>query len=162
MINKYVPHVLVLPEDDADRQIANGFMLSIDIFKQRAIQILPHSGGWAQVVDDFLNNHTRDMVHYSERRMILLIDFDNHFPDRLNYISERIPHVLSNRVFVLGTLSEPEKLKTALNNLSLENIGMALYDDCNHHTQNVWGNPLLKHNQDELSRLYQDVRPFLF
>lgn len=27
-MNKYRPHVLVLPEDDANRQIANGFLLA--------------------------------------------------------------------------------------------------------------------------------------
>jgi hypothetical protein len=26
-VNKYLPHVLVLPEDDANRQMANGFFL---------------------------------------------------------------------------------------------------------------------------------------
>jgi hypothetical protein len=26
-VNKYHPHVLVLPEDDANRQLANGFLL---------------------------------------------------------------------------------------------------------------------------------------
>lgn len=26
-VNKYKPHVFVIPEDDADRQIADGFVL---------------------------------------------------------------------------------------------------------------------------------------
>jgi hypothetical protein len=30
MVNRYLPHVLVLPEDDANRQIANGFVLDLD------------------------------------------------------------------------------------------------------------------------------------
>lgn len=29
-VNKYKPHVLVLPEDDANRQLANGFLLGLE------------------------------------------------------------------------------------------------------------------------------------
>ena len=38
-VNVYNPHVLVLPEDDANRQIANGFLLEPSI-KHRNIQVL--------------------------------------------------------------------------------------------------------------------------
>jgi len=37
-VNVYKPHVLVLPEDDADRQIATGFLLDPSL-KPRNIQI---------------------------------------------------------------------------------------------------------------------------
>ncbi len=55
-INKYKRHILVLPEDDANRQIANGFLLdpNLDV---RAIQILPPSGGWKKVLNSFMDNH---------------------------------------------------------------------------------------------------------
>jgi hypothetical protein len=43
-INKHRAHILVLPEDDANRQIANGFVLDPNL-NDRAIQILPPSGG---------------------------------------------------------------------------------------------------------------------
>lgn len=54
-MNKYKPHVLVLPEDDANRQIANGFLLNSNL-NRNAIQILPIAGGWLKVVDTF-NEH---------------------------------------------------------------------------------------------------------
>jgi hypothetical protein len=40
-LNKYKPHLLVLPEDDPNRQIANGFVHNpaVDL-NERAIQIL--------------------------------------------------------------------------------------------------------------------------
>jgi hypothetical protein len=44
-VNKYEDHVLVLPEDDANRQIANGFILNSNV-KERAIQVLPIADGW--------------------------------------------------------------------------------------------------------------------
>ena len=43
-VNKYRPHVYVLSEDDANRQIANGFLLHPDLLA-RNIQALPEVGG---------------------------------------------------------------------------------------------------------------------
>jgi hypothetical protein len=43
-LNKHKPHLIVLPEDDANRQIANGFINSSNV-NQRAIQVLPPVGG---------------------------------------------------------------------------------------------------------------------
>jgi hypothetical protein len=51
--NKYAPHVLVLPEDDANSDIANGFVLHVAL-DSRAIQVLRCAGGWAKVRDAFL------------------------------------------------------------------------------------------------------------
>ncbi|QEI40683.1 hypothetical protein BMF77_01255 [Dolichospermum sp. UHCC 0315A] len=39
-INKNKPHLLILPEDDANRQIVNGFIQNLNV-NNRAIQILP-------------------------------------------------------------------------------------------------------------------------
>jgi hypothetical protein len=74
-VNRYQPHVLVLPEDDANRQLANGFLLDqyLSIWK---IQVLEEVGGWAQVLECFLSDHVVEMDRYSGRFMVLLIDFD--------------------------------------------------------------------------------------
>ena len=39
-MNRYKPHVLVVPEDDANRQLANGFLQN-PALNLRAIQVLP-------------------------------------------------------------------------------------------------------------------------
>ena len=44
-VNKYLPHLLILPEDDANRELANGFVLNHAV-NSRAVQILPPAGGW--------------------------------------------------------------------------------------------------------------------
>jgi Zn/Cd-binding protein ZinT len=62
-INKYHKHILVLPEDDANRQIANGFILDSNL-NDRAIQILPPAGGWTKVIDFFKNTHVSRMYQY--------------------------------------------------------------------------------------------------
>lgn len=160
MINKYRAHLLVLPEDDSNRQIANGFILN-PALNQRAIQILPVVGGWTKVVNEFINTHVNEMIKYSERRMVLLVDFDHQAKQRLHGIKNGIPEQINDRVFVLGTFSEPESLKTDLNQ-SFENIGKALSKDCADDTRTVWNHALLKHNQSELKRMIKRVKPFLF
>ena len=74
-LNKYRPHVRVLPEDDANRQLANGFLLHPDL-STGAIRVLEEVGGWNEVLSRFLRDHVVGMNHFPDRFMILLIDFD--------------------------------------------------------------------------------------
>ncbi len=87
------------------------------------------------------------MRKYSVRRMVLLIDFDED-SQRLRGVREKIPEDLSDRVFVLGVLSEPERLRTDVE-MSFEEIGKALADDCVNDTRsaNGWGHDLLSHKR---------------
>jgi hypothetical protein len=151
-VNKYQPHVLILPEDDANRQIANGFILNSNI-NEPAIQVLPIANGWEKVV--------AEMRKLSKRTIVLLIDFDEQ-EDRLNYVMSQIPEDLHDRVFVLGVLSEPEDLKRNTGTGKLEKIGETLAKDCAEDTNELWGDPLLRHNKAELDRLILSVKPFLF
>jgi hypothetical protein len=147
-VNKYLPHVLVLPEDDANRQLANGFLLNI---VTRQVQALVEVGGWAQVRDRFVSDHIDGMRKYSDRFVVLLIDFDGHL-NRLKTMKAAIPDDLLDRVFILGTLSEPELLRQAGLG-SYEVIGKGMADDCRGGTQAIWSHDLLRHNEGELARL---------
>ncbi len=158
-VNKYKPHILVLPEDDANRQIANGFILDLNL-NSRAIQVLPEARGWEDVVEKSTNDYTSTMRQYPDRMIALLIDFDEH-EDRLIYVKDQIPDDLENRVFVLGVLSEPKRLRRDINK-DFENIGEALAKDCSDNTNELWGHHLLKHNKTELYRMISSVKPFLF
>jgi hypothetical protein len=160
-INKYHKHILVLPEDDANRQIANGFLLDSNL-NERTIQILPPAGGWTKVINSFKNTHISGMYQYHDRMMLLLIDFDLD-DKRLSHLKKEIPDDLKERVFILGTLSEPEELKKNMANLkTFEAIGKALAQDCVNKTDKVWQHTLLKHNRNELDRMISSVKPFLF
>jgi hypothetical protein len=158
-INKHIPHILVLPEDDANRQIANGFILDLNL-NSRAIQILPEARGWKDVLEKFTNEYASTMRQYPYRMIALLIDFDED-EDRLIYVKNHIPNDLKNRVFVLGVFSEPERLRKDIKK-SFENIGEALAKDCADNTNELWGHNLLKHNKSELDRIISSVKPFLF
>jgi hypothetical protein len=157
-VNKYKPHVLVLPEDDANRQLANGFLLHPSLSTQ--IQVLEEVGGWSKVLDCFEKDHVKKMDALPDRFMVLLIDFDGR-QDRLDRAKAVIPSDLKDRVFVLGVWTEPERLKASLGCHS-EEIGLAMAEDCHQATSTTWGHELLQHNTSEIERLRQQVRPILF
>lgn len=158
-VNKYRPHVWVLPEDDANRQLANGFLLHSDL-SSRSVQVLVEAGGWNEVLEIFLDEHVAGMEVYNGRFIILLIDFDNH-EDRLDFARSKIPEHLAERVFILGALTEPETLRRAVA-LTYEQIGLELAQDCSRGTDTIWDHPQLRHNSAELERLRASVRPILF
>jgi hypothetical protein len=160
MTNKFLPHVYILPEDDANRQMVNGFLLNPNL-NINVIKHLPTAGGWVKVVDSFKDVHIVEMRRFLERRMVLIIDFGNSL-ERLDYIKGQIPDDLRDRVFILGVLSEPEELKAGMNYRGLEDIGKSLSQDCVENTQRVWGHKMLAHNKAELERLISLVKPFLF
>ena len=146
----------MLPEDDANRQLANGFHLE---FATRQFQVLNVAGGWRKVLEEFLNTHVAEMGRNPNRHMILLIDLDGQ-EERLAAAVAQVPAHLTERVFILGVLSEPEKLKPDLGDY--ETIGLALAKDCREETNTTWGHRLLQHNTVELDRLRTTVRPILF
>ena len=158
-VNKHRPHILVLPEDDANRQLANEFHQQVDWSRYRQMQVLPVAGGWGEVLNLFENEHTAEMERCADRFMILLIDFDRE-QDRLREAQSRIPAHLIERVFILGVWSEPEDLRAALGSYAV--IGEAIARDCRDGTDKTWGHELLQHNAAELDRLREHVRPILF
>ena len=161
MINKYKKHILVLPEDEANIQIANGFVLHPNL-NDRAIQVMPPLRGWKKVVEAFTEEYAPEMMgKYSDRMIVLLMDFDNNYESRLSYVKDQIPEELKARVFVLGVLSEPENLRTD-SKKTFEEIGEALAKDCSDNTNELWGHNLLKHNKAELDRMASSVKPLLF
>ncbi len=159
-VNKYLPHVYVIPEDHADEQIANGFVLH-DQVKSPQIQILPCTGGWSSVLEKFVKEYVTHLRNHKNGYVIMLIDFDLEYETRRKHFEEKVPDDLKNRVFVVGPKDEPEVLKKALGG-SLEDIGESLAEDCFKRTSDVWGHDHLNHNEPDLQRLLQSVRPIIF
>ncbi len=157
-VNRHQPHVLVLPEDDANRQLANGFLLDQSLLV-RKIQVLVPAGGWIKVLESFEAEHIPEMERYPYRFMVLLIDFDGR-QGRLRDAKSRIPANLQDRVFVIGSWTKPEQLKPELG--SYEKIGLKAAKDCREETDYTWGHELLKHNSGEVDRLRSSVRSILF
>jgi hypothetical protein len=157
-VNRYKPHVFVIPEDDANRQLANGFVLEVKYDRQ--IQILNEVGGWSNVLGRFLSEHVKGMQRFPERYLVLLLDFDDK-SDRREKITVSIPEDLRYRVFLLGVQSEPEALRQAGFG-SFEDIGRRLAKECREGFKDIWSHGLLRNNADEIGRLELAVRGFLF
>ena len=159
-VNKYKPHVWVVPEDDATRQLANGFLLhpSLD---GTCIDIRQASGGWAKVLSAFEASHIADLRKYPLRHLILLIDFDDQVEGRTQKFLARFPEDVSERIYLLGSRSAPEPLRIAMGR-SLEKIGEELAKACAAGEPGPWSHELLKHNATELARLTTGVKLFLF
>lgn len=159
-VNAYLPHLLVLPEDEANTSLANGFFNDVNV-KMRAVQVMPCEGGWKKVIEKFKGYHLNQLRKFSDRRILLLVDFDGDPVDRLTYIKNEIPNDIQDRVFVLGVYSEPEDLRSGTGK-KLEAIGAALAKECADDARNLWSHEMLKHNEPELIRMFGDVKPFLF
>ena len=159
--NKYREHLVVIPEDDANREMAIGFLLDRAV-RTRAVQVEPVAGGWPNVVARFNREIASTLPLYQKRYVVLMIDFDNK-PNRSDDVLGQleIPAGCEDRVFVLGVQSEPEDLRTALH-LPLESIGTALAAECREGTITIWGHDLLRGNLGTLQLIRQSVCPFLF
>ena len=156
--NRYEPHVLVLPEDDANRDIVIGFRRNSWV-NFRQLQVEDVAGGWLEVVQRFEGEHVREMRRLANRHVVLLIDLDGH-ADRIGVVKARVPPDLADRVYVLGALTEPEEFRRSLG--PFEEIGMSLANDCQEGTDRTWGHELLRHNAAEVDRMRERVRGILF
>jgi len=158
-INKYKPQIIVLPEDDANEEIVNGFILALNV-NERAIRIERPIGGWKKVLEKFADNIVPMMRQNAHSRVVLLIDFDKR-EDRLSYAKNYIPKDLADRVFVLGVQSNPESLRKATKR-NFEQLGETLAKGCPDTMNDLWEHELLKHNQSELERMSVTVKEILF
>ena len=59
--NAYKPHLLILPEDEATKNIANGFQQASNV-NDRAVQILPFVRGYRDALEQFKENCSRAVV----------------------------------------------------------------------------------------------------
>lgn len=161
MNNRYVEHVVVIPEDDANRQIVVGFQLNPSV-RDELIHVERPARGWKRVVETFIQVHQPAMKRFRKRYVVLMIDFDED-TDRAQKIRCQIDEELRDRVFILGTLSEPEQLKRSVGR-HYDDIGLWLAEDCRqaHSEDNIWSHELLAQNGFEFGRARQALCDFLF
>jgi len=159
-VNKYKPHVHLISEDDANRQLAVGFLGHYAVDDGQVSPRDP-AGGWGKVLDVFEMEYLQKMRENNLAHVVMMIDFDEHVQERRAIFDQRIPQDVKERVFVIGSLSNPETLRAALG-ISWERIGDMLAQDCLKGDLGAWRHPLLVHNSDELERLVKRVKPILF
>ena len=159
-VNKFQPHVYVIPEDRADEQIANGFVLH-DQIDTRQIRVLQCANGWGDVLEKFEIEYIPYLRKWPVAHVVLLIDFDAQYEGRRKRFDDAIPADLKNRVFVVGAKETPEALKQALK-MNFEKIGGSLAEDCYQGTVRLWSHELLSHNEPDRLHLVETVRSIVF
>ncbi len=159
-MNRYAPHVYIIPEDGRDGQIAEGFVQHHQVQHSR-IQVMPSARGWPNVLKTFRDEYIPRLRDYPHAHVVMLIDFDDQVDQRKADFDQEIPADVKTRVFVIGSKDEPETLKKALK-IGFEEIGKSLANDCDAGTAEHWDHEQLQHNEGERQRLVQAVRPFLF
>jgi hypothetical protein len=160
--NRFRDHVIILPEDDADRQIANDFCSSHHLINANMnVQVVNEAGGWRRAQDLLEQTYVPYLQKFMRSRVVLVIDFDSR-PARRIDVLRNIPKELQARVFVIRSLTNPEELKSSLNK-TLEEIGIDIADQCARETtDSLWNTDLLSHNRDEINRLSDEIRGLLF
>lgn len=159
-MNKYAPHVYVIPEDDANRQMADGFVLHARV-KETRIQVVPPAGGWPKVLTTFQHEYIPKLRDYPSAHVVMLIDFDDQVERRTTDFEREIPAEFASRVFVIGSKHTPETLKKVVKK-SFEEIGRSLADDCGAGQNGLWDHEQLRHNDAVRDRLNKTIMPFLF
>lgn len=159
-VNHYKPHVVVLVEDRANADIANGFLLEIG-HRQRNVEVSRPCGGWLEVLKE-LERQFEKLDRFPARRIVLVLDFDDQVENRTSLIRKKVPEQYRSRIFLLGCRFEPERLRTALG-LSLERIGSTLSRECSDDElpEALWLHDHLSHNDGERRRLRAEVADFL-
>lgn len=158
-INLYKPHVWLVPEDDADRQLAVGF-LDHHAVDDAQVKRVPPVGGWRAALAELRDVYVPKLLAYPGARVVILIDFDGDYEDRRRRFAEAVPEPLRARAFVLGARGEPEDLRRALR-MSYAAIGAALADECQRGATALWSHDQLRHNAPDLEALAATVRPIL-
>lgn len=158
-VNFFKPFLWSLPEDDRDRQIANGFHLGVEWIRQ--VQILDIAAGWIPVLEKFESDLVPALRAKTMGIALLLIDFDDQ-PYRIEIAKDRVPEDLKERVLVLGALRTPERLKQSGFAAGYEGIGTKLAEACKADSIQIWEHEHLKHNLPEVQRMRKKIRPILF
>ncbi len=168
MINLHRDHLLVLPEDDANRQFLTGLDFNPRIDPTR-MHVLDPAGGWTDVLDAINREAKKNRIHQLGNRcqhLLLLIDFDDAVAarqQRYATLKSKLPPGCADRVYLLGSWKTPEKFKAACNYRDpLYKLGLALSSDCPPGANGLWTHAHLQHNAAELARLAAQVPPFLF
>lgn len=159
-INREQLHVIVIPEDNANQQLAFGF-IEHHAVNDRLIQVMPPANGWPGVLKKFSEVYLPLLQAYPHAHVVMLVDFDEKVDQRKSNFENHIPDDVRDRVFVIGSRSEPEKLKKKLK-LGFAKIGDELAENCHSDGYVLWSHQELAHNESELQRLIASVKPFLF
>lgn len=155
--DKYKNHIIIIIEDDKNRQIVNGFTQNLNIVNSRQIETYV-AGGWPNVKKMFIEVYEKRMTTTPYMYLVLVADFDNK-EDRYDAIFRVVPDALKDRVMLVGARGEPEDITWSS---KLETLGRELAEACFRNEEGRWGSEHLCHNLPERERVGNKMRSILF
>ena len=160
-VNLSLPHLIVIPEDDANREIANGFRLLVEK-NARQFWIKKPARGWPKGKEELvaMSESTGHLQKYKSSHAALIVDFDGK-RERGSEVKRLVGEGVRDRVFVIGVLTEPEKLRNATG-IKFEQLGRQIAEGCKDSSIDFWQHDLLVHNIEEIRRLSGAVRDIFF
>ncbi len=152
-VNKNKKHLVVIQEDSPYRELLNGVRNSPHVDGYKIDNRAP-AGGWSKVFCALEDNHAL-LERYSEMHLLLLMDFDRKFGERMQHFKEMIADKsYQSRVFLLGVDNkEFENLKQTLKKSNVEKIGQELVKGCPDQQSAIWDTQQLACNQTEIDRM---------
>lgn len=157
-VNKFKPHLFIVPEDEADERIANGFQLHLEVAGE--VQIMPAAGGWKKVINTILVEYVPILKSNGNAHVIGIIDCDND-SERIAKQLATFPADLRERIFVIGANANPEVFKNAVK-MKFEQIGEKLAAECFSDQFELWNHEMLSYAAGEVVRAKNTLRTFLF
>ncbi len=164
MSNKYADELLVIAEDYATMQIAQGFAESqgVDV---RRVRVLPCRSGWQDVAVG-MRNVRLDL--YLKRHCLAVVDFDGCGEQRRRTFRQLLEEngVALERAYVMGPASNAEKMRRTLMERGyavrhLSDVGRSLARACfQSQPFELLRSEELAHNAGELQRLCAAVKSF--
>ena len=149
-------HLFIKPEDDANRQIVNGFVMKLSMEAQSKIHVDKPANGYHKALE-FIRD--ANLERYPQRRLLVVIDYDRSVELRQRLVNDYA--AICDRVFVLGAQRDAEALKRSLQK-SFAKCGAAIADDCASCACELWNNSTLNHNREFLDRLCPEIARELF
>ncbi len=158
-MNKYQFALLVVPEDQANKDLVIGARDSQPNTIQNKIRIEPVPGGRDEVWTATIHDYLPRLERYERWHLVLVIDHDADVPKIQQHFDELIPQSLKSRVWVLGCRSEPESCRSRLGRPGpLRELGSELFNSCMTQLSPLWDHNELNHNKAQLESLRKTLQ----
>lgn len=160
-MNRNCDGIIVIAEDQRLRAVAVGFF-SNNLDMSQNIYIDKYQKGWPKVKDR-IPKCNATLKQYPKLRIVLIIDFDGK-KNRYDYFMKDVDQDVKDRLFILGPLHNVEQLKKCCNAPTFEQLGHLLREDCLNKDSafNIWNCPELSDFKEEIKRICENVKDFLW
>ena len=158
-VNKYKPHLFVVPEDKADKNFAVGFELDARL-AAGSFQIMPLAGGWLKVINIINDEYVPKLQQNKYSHVLGIIDCDGD-DERIANELAKFPDEVADRIFLLGAIETPEIFRQKVGDNS-ERIGERMAEECFNESYDLWNHEDLAHVSYEIQRAATTIRPIVF